>query len=233
MPMTLAEKQEYYSLPDVVQRYEYLRFGGAGGQYVDQRECEICVRLLGDAKLILDVPSGTGRLTKRLLDRPSNAAKVIAGDYSLPMLLFSKSAGRINHATRLNAFQLPFPDNSLDAVVTLRFLFHIESLEPFFKEVYRVLKPGGSLVGNTATWSPKSIPGVSRFCGGDVYLHAPRQVVEVAQKIGYQIEVEEGAFLFTPLIYRYLPRLVINALFWLESIVPQRARVNMYWKLTK
>ena len=42
-----------------------------------------------------------------------------------------------------NACALPFADNSFDVVLAVECIFHFPSREDFFKEVFRVLKPGG------------------------------------------------------------------------------------------
>lgn len=44
-----------------------------------------------------------------------------------------------------DACQLPFADNSMDVVLAVECIFHFPSRETFFREVRRVLRPGGRL----------------------------------------------------------------------------------------
>jgi len=44
------------------------------------------------------------------------------------------------------ADQLLFDDNSLDLVIAISVLEHIKDIKPFLAEIYRVLKPGGTLL---------------------------------------------------------------------------------------
>lgn len=46
----------------------------------------------------------------------------------------------------LNAYKMPFKDNSIDYILSVRLAHHIRYLDIFAKETFRVLKPGGILI---------------------------------------------------------------------------------------
>ncbi len=57
---------------------------------------------------------------------------------------------------RIDGTTLPFPDQSLDVVVIVDFLEHIETDRAFARELARVLKPGGTLIVNVPNLKPGS-----------------------------------------------------------------------------
>jgi ubiquinone/menaquinone biosynthesis C-methylase UbiE len=54
----------------------------------------------------------------------------------------------------VNAEELPFEDNSLDAIFAQHVLHHIPDINKFFREALRVVKPGGGIVCVETYWSP-------------------------------------------------------------------------------
>jgi ubiquinone/menaquinone biosynthesis C-methylase UbiE len=78
---------------------------------------------------------------------------------------------------------LPLEDNSCDVVTMLAFIEHIDRQEAsvLLKEIYRILKPGGSLILTTpASWTDSLL----RFLAG-LRLVSPEEIME--HKVAYTI----------------------------------------------
>ncbi len=88
---------------------------------------------------VLDVGCGTGDLIRELQKRN---IKAIGIDLSFNMIKQNRALGNIVQGI---AEQLPFRDDSLDGLVSGFSLRNFVNLKDFFKECYRVVKPGGRI----------------------------------------------------------------------------------------
>lgn len=99
-----------------------------------------------DAGVAVELGCGTGRHTAALA---AGANRVIAIDFSPAMLAQALKKGLpANVALVRHSILEPLPlgRGSIDAVVMPLVADHVEAIEPVFREVARVLKPGGSLL---------------------------------------------------------------------------------------
>jgi ubiquinone/menaquinone biosynthesis C-methylase UbiE len=100
---------------------------------------------------VLETAAGTGVLTRALASRLPAEARLVATDLSRPMLEFAKARQPPDYRiewSEADALVLPFADNVFDAV-TCQFgvMFFRDKLRAY-KEVRRVLKPGGLFLFN-------------------------------------------------------------------------------------
>ncbi len=100
----------------------------------------------------LDLAGGTGDITRLLAPRVGDAGHVVLTDINAAMLengrrtlLDNGISGNVTFA-RVNAEQLPFPDNSFDLVTIAFGLRNVTDKQAALDSIYRVLKPGGRLL---------------------------------------------------------------------------------------
>ena len=111
--------------------------------------------------IVLEIASGTGRVTRHLRERIPGTSKLIASDISQDMLSVAKEKLRnldIDWQI-IDAQQLPFNDNSIDLVVCCFGYMFVPDKPKAFAEAYRVLKPGGMLL--FTTWNKLELNAAS------------------------------------------------------------------------
>ena len=121
-----------------------------------------------EGDLLLDMGCGAGRHAFETFRR---GARVVAFDYSAAELkdvtgLFAAmreageaGTGPTSMATAANgdALALPFPDDTFDHVIASEVLEHVSDDQQALREVFRVLKPGGTLAATVPSWLPENI----------------------------------------------------------------------------
>lgn len=101
-------------------------------------------------KSILDIATGTGDLAINLTK--TSAKKIVGLDISDGMLAVGRKKIKklqLNNRIELvlaDSEELPFKDNSFDAITVAFGVRNFENLEKGLSEIYRVLKPGGTFV---------------------------------------------------------------------------------------
>ena len=118
---------------------------------------------------ILEIGCGTGYFTRELTQR---GADIVAIDVSPDLLEIAKakySAPNVRYEIQ-NACALTYADAMFDSVVGSSILHHLE-IEKALREIYRVLKPGGTIyftepnMLNPQIAMQKNIPWIKRRLG--------------------------------------------------------------------
>lgn len=102
-------------------------------------------------KRVLETAAGTGIVTRRLRDLLPGGAHLTATDLNPPMLEIAREKFRAGEQVDFlpaDATDLPFHDNSFDAVVCQFGVMFFPDKERSFREAFRVLAPGGHYLFN-------------------------------------------------------------------------------------
>ncbi len=111
----------------------------------------------GPGKRVLDIATGPGYVAARAAER---AADPVGLDFSETMLAFARSRSPGVEFVRGDATELPFPDDSFDAVTCAFLLLHLARPEAAVAEAARVLVPEGRV-----SFSMWDVPARGRWLG--------------------------------------------------------------------
>lgn len=96
----------------------------------------------------LDVATGTGDFLP-MLHAAMPDALVVGLDFSVPMMQAGEAklaaSGAASGYVGGDALSLPFPPNTFDAITTGFGMRNVVDIETAFREMYRVIKPGGRM----------------------------------------------------------------------------------------
>lgn len=129
-------KREFYRSAQVAEDYDFHRFSSPERQKRNARKWAAIRKALSqarDARVILDLPCGTGRFTGALA---REGYEVVGSDISHEMLHKAASVRQapredgsepvIRGYLQANAERLPLRDDALDCVVSIRFMMHVD-----------------------------------------------------------------------------------------------------------
>jgi SAM-dependent methyltransferase len=99
---------------------------------------------------VLEVAAGTGVVTRALSSQLPGSVAITATDLNQPMVDFAASFGTRRPVPwrQADALDLPFEDESFDAVVCQFGAMFFPDRHRAYAEMYRVLRPGGSALIN-------------------------------------------------------------------------------------
>ncbi|HEY7113177.1 MAG TPA: class I SAM-dependent methyltransferase [Thermoanaerobaculia bacterium] len=139
---SVERARHHYQDVDVVEGYDSWRYENRRGRRRNRRDLDAIGRALDEAarrghpvRTALDLPSGTGRLVPLFRDR---GIRGFGADISLAMMSRArKKYGRLR-VLRCDASAIPMSDASVDAVLAIRFFFHLDG--PARRQVLREMR---------------------------------------------------------------------------------------------
>ena len=132
---------------------------------------------------VLEIAAGTGVVTRQLRDLLPAGAHLTATDLNPPMLEIARAKFRPDEQVDFrpaDATTLPFPDCSFDAVVCQFGVMFFPDKDKSYREIHRVLAPGGRYLFNV--WDSHSYNKVGRIAhevAGDFFPADPPQFYKV------------------------------------------------------
>ncbi|MDQ7025795.1 MAG: ubiquinone/menaquinone biosynthesis methyltransferase [Anaerolineae bacterium] len=222
--LTGKERSDYVQnmFGRIAERYNLLNRVMTFGQDMRWRRFVVQQANLPQNGSLLDLATGTGDIAFEAKESHPNA-KVVGADFALPMMLVGQDEPRGNTITwsAADALNLPFPDNSFDAVVSGYLVRNVIDIPRTLSEQLRVLKDGGRIVILDTSPPPNNIlkpfiqihlnyiiPIMGRIIGGeaavDAYTYLPKstqafktadELVGLMQNAGY-INVDYKKFMF-------------------------------------
>ena len=108
---------------------------------------------------VLEVGPGNGTYTVAAARRVGNAGKVVAVDIEPKMIerveRRAQAEGITNIEARVaNVYDLPFDDETFDAITMIAVIGEIPQPEKAMREFHRVLRPAGTLAFSEMLWDP-------------------------------------------------------------------------------
>lgn len=235
--------------------YDYKKFfwEDADRKYEDMADRLAIRKLLPEhIDKFVDIAGGYGRLADEYLPRAKSATLF---DYSKTELHQAKDHYGDKIITQAgDIYDLPFDNDSFDALVMVRATHHFKDMQKVSDELYRILKPGGIAVIEVA--NKKTLPKMFRywFKKSDInpfshdvahlkelnsdgfYNYHPKYIEEVFRKSGFKIEkvLSVSNFRSTKLKKLFGTKALIRLEGPAQSILaPIRFAPSIYYKLSK
>ena len=187
---TLAEAQVRVMFDRLAGVYDGMNSVMTAGLHHRWRERAADLALLRPGDRALDVATGTGDLAIALARRVGESGQVVGCDFSERMLERARHKAPSLRFEQANALDLPYADDSFEAVTVGFGARNFADLERGLAEMARVVRPGGTVVVLEITtperpplswffrlWFDRLVPALGRLAGDhDAYSYLPSSV---------------------------------------------------------
>ncbi|WP_124727084.1 class I SAM-dependent methyltransferase [Staphylospora marina] len=123
-------------------------------------------------KRVVDIGCGGGIYTKEMLRL--GAEHVVGIDFSEAMLSVAKTEHKGIEFRKGDACDTGLVAGSFDLVFSRALIHHLRDLTAYFREVFRILKPGGIVMTQNRTIADCQLPGSPRHLRGYFFERFPR-----------------------------------------------------------
>jgi demethylmenaquinone methyltransferase/2-methoxy-6-polyprenyl-1,4-benzoquinol methylase len=179
----------------IAERYNILNRVMTFGQDMRWRRFVVKQAQLPKNGALLDLATGTGDIAFEAAEKHPEAF-VVGADFALPMMFVGQNEARGDTISwsAADALNLPFPNNSFNAVVSGYLVRNVIDIPRTFSEHLRVLKAGGRIVILDTSPPPNNIlkpfiqihlnygiPFLGRIIGGQVAADAYKYLPESTQ----------------------------------------------------
>jgi demethylmenaquinone methyltransferase/2-methoxy-6-polyprenyl-1,4-benzoquinol methylase len=186
----LSEPQVRAMFDRIARVYDLMNSVMTAGMHHRWRERAVDMSGVGPGDRALDVATGTGDLAIALERRIGPAGQVIGSDFSEQMLELARRKSTTVTFEWGNALELPYDDDSFDAVTVGFGARNFSDLSAGLAEMARVTRAGGRLVVLEITtpqrpplswffriWFDRVVPMLGRIAGDpDAYSYLPDSV---------------------------------------------------------
>ena len=187
---TLAEAQVRVMFDRLAGVYDTMNSVMTAGLHHRWRERAADLAQLPPGGRALDVATGTGDLALALARRAGPSGEVVGCDFSERMLERAREKAPALRFEQANALDLPYADDSFDAVTVGFGARNFSDLDRGLREMARVVRPGGTVVVLEITtperaplswffrlWFDRLVPALGRLAGDrDAYTYLPSSV---------------------------------------------------------
>jgi ubiquinone biosynthesis O-methyltransferase len=199
--------------PDAYARWRASEIGAT----TERLERRLILELVGDVRgrKVLDVGCGDGELAIELSRRGAIATGIDASAAMIEEAMDRAKQHKADVAFHVAmAERLPFADEQFDIVTAITILCFVDDAAPVFREMARVLRPGGRLViGELGKWSAWAAGRrIRAWLGSQLWRHGrfrtARELRALAAQAGLSVESVRGAIYYprSPFAARLLSR---------------------------